>query len=67
MQFRFDANQEYRLDAIASVVDLFEGQPRVEKDLTFVLGADFAAVPNRLELDEAALLRTCMWFRHGVA
>ena len=57
MQFRFDANQEYQLQAISAVVDLFEGQPRVEKDLTFVLGADSAAVPNRLELDETALLK----------
>lgn len=56
MLFRFDANQEYQLHAIAAVVDLFEGQPRVEKDLAFELGASFAAVPNRLELDEAAVL-----------
>ena len=34
MQFRFDANQEYQLQAIAAVVDLFEGQMRVEKDLS---------------------------------
>ena len=29
MRFRFDANQEYQLQAIAAVKDLFEGQPRV--------------------------------------
>jgi type III restriction enzyme len=56
MHFRFDANQEYQLQAIAAVVDLFEGQPRVEKDLRFELGASFAAVPNRLELEDDALL-----------
>jgi len=56
MLFRFDANQEYQLQAIAAVVDLFEGQMRVEKDLRFELGAAFAAVPNRLDLDEAAVL-----------
>lgn len=27
MEFRFDANQDYQRDAIASVVDLFDGQP----------------------------------------
>ena len=56
MLFRFDANQEYQLQAIAAVVDLFEGQMRVEKDLSFELGATFPAVPNRLELDEATVL-----------
>jgi type III restriction enzyme len=56
MLFRFDANQEYQLQAIAAVVDLFEGQMRIEKDLSFAMGAAFAAVPNRLELHEAAVL-----------
>ena len=57
MEFRFDAYQPYQLDAIAAVVDLFEGQPRVETDLHFVLGASaIAAVPNRLDLSDDALL-----------
>jgi hypothetical protein len=54
--FCFDANQEYQLQAIAAVVALFEGQMRVEKDLSFDLGASFPAVPNRWELDEATVL-----------
>jgi len=54
MQFRFDPNQEYQTDAIESVADLFDGMPRAELDLNFTLG--FAAVPNRLDLDEASLL-----------
>lgn len=27
MKFKFDANQEYQVQAIDSVTDLFEGQP----------------------------------------
>ena len=29
MQFKFDAHQQYQIDAIDAVVDLFEGQPRI--------------------------------------
>jgi type III restriction enzyme len=57
MQLKFDANQQYQLDAIQAVTDLFDGQPRVETELRFSLGAaGSAAVPNRLEMPEADLL-----------
>ncbi len=55
MQFRFDSKQEYQIHAIEAVANLFEGQPRIEADLTFELG--FAAVANRLDLKEADLLK----------
>ena len=55
MRFKFDANQEYQVRAIESVAGLLEGQPRNEADLSFSLGG-FAAVPNRIDLDESALL-----------
>ncbi len=57
MQFKFDANQEYQLQAIAAVVGLFEGQPRVEVDLAALMAGPVPAVSNRLDLDEAAWLR----------
>ena len=56
MEFRFDANQDYQLQAIAAVTGLLEGQPRIEVDLSFGPGSGFAAVPNRLDLGEPALL-----------
>ena len=57
MEFKFDANQDFQLDAISAVVDLFAGQPRIETELKFSLGASsFAAVPNRLDLTETELL-----------
>jgi len=55
VRFKFDANQEYQVRAIESVAGLLEGQPRNEADLSFSLGG-FAAVPNRIDLDESALL-----------
>ena len=49
--FQFDASQPYQLDAIASVVDLFDGQPKdAEKLVTTLRGA--AALPDA---DQAAL------------
>lgn len=50
--FQFDASQQYQLDAIASVVDLFDGQPKdAEKLVTTLRGA--AALPdsNQAALD----------------
>jgi type III restriction enzyme len=54
MQFKFDSNQDYQIRAIEAVTGLFEGQPRIEVELTFKLG--FAAVANRLNLEESAYL-----------
>jgi type III restriction enzyme len=56
MEFKFDANQEHQVNAIAAVTGLLEGQPRNESSLTFASGAGFAAVANRLDLGEGALL-----------
>ncbi len=39
MKFKFDANQEHQLDAIGSVVQLFDGQPEdAEKLVTTLRG-----------------------------
>jgi type III restriction enzyme len=57
MQFKFDANQEFQLAAVGAVADLLDGQPKINGELHFALGhSAFAAVANRLELDERALL-----------
>lgn len=57
MIFKFNANQEYQITAIESVAGLLNGQNRVEVDLSFALGTGFAAVPNRLDLDEDIILK----------
>ena len=52
--FQFDASQQYQLDAIASVVDLFDGQPKdAEKLVTTLRGATAIDQVNQsaLELD----------------
>lgn len=57
MEFKFEANQEYQVAAVDAVVNLFEGQPHGKIELTFSLGSGVAASPNRLDLDETALLQ----------
>jgi len=42
--FKFDARQEFQLDAIAAVVDLFEGQPADAAALVTTLNPGYAAV-----------------------
>ncbi len=58
MRLKFDANQQFQIQAIEAITDLFQGQARISGGMTFTLGAQssLAAVPNRLDLDEAALL-----------
>ena len=56
MEFKFDATQEYQLNAIAAACGLLEGQPYAPSQLVAPKGASFHAVANRLDLDEPALL-----------
>ena len=53
--FQFDASQPYQLDAIASVVDLFEGQPKdAEKLITTLRGHVFIETDVDVELEGVA-------------
>lgn len=69
--FHFDPRQPFQLDAIASVVDLFDGQPKDAEKLATTLrvevaakegelgldtSQDVGAIGNNLVLDEAAIL-----------
>jgi len=56
MEFKFDPNQEYQVRAIESVTDLLEGQPRNHAQVNLNWGQAFAAIANRLDIDEAAIL-----------
>jgi type III restriction enzyme len=70
MEFKFDANQDFQLEAIEAVTSLFAGQPRIEADLHFSAGvSSFAAVANRLDLNEAELLENlhAVQRRNGIA
>ena len=55
MLLRFEADQEYQIEAVNAVCDLFEGQPRTEADITSS-GGGFPAIPNRLDIVDERLL-----------
>ena len=54
MQLKFDANQEFQIQAIEAIAGLFDGQPRIQTEMRFTFG--FAAIPNRLDLSQKDLL-----------
>src|SRR4051812_4219071 len=65
MRFKFDANQDFQVSAIEAVVNLFDGQPNASLLPPLFVGGNppeageslaFAAVGNRLVLDESGLL-----------
>lgn len=51
MEFKFDANQSYQKEAIAAVVDLFEGQPKDTSTLQTTLSSQLTEVGNQAILD----------------
>jgi len=62
MKIKFDSHQQYQLDAINAIVNIFEGQPRAQGQYELNLSGDsgvlFAelGVGNRLILDPATIL-----------
>ena len=54
MQLKFDANQQFQIQAIEAIANVFDGQPRIQTDMRFTFG--FAATANRLDLSEKELL-----------
>jgi len=68
LQFKFDPNQDYQLEAIQSVVDLFEGLPRFSAE--FALGDEVVAnLPKYESLDESWLYENlyAVQERNGIA
>lgn len=54
MQIKFEANQDFQIQAIEAVTNIFAGQPRAKTQVASALG--FAALPNQLNLTAKELL-----------
>ena len=57
MEFKFDSDQPFQLNAIESIARLFDGQHHLGGELDFELGTGLAAIRNRLEVGSDALLQ----------
>jgi len=63
MKLKFDPNQQFQIDAISAVTDLFDGQPLSESDLEIGfqrrdwIFQNELGVGNRLALDDTELLK----------
>ena len=71
MKIKFDSNQEFQLDAIRSVVDVFAGQPLTRASLQWqsdALGGELLTemgVGNSLALSDEAILRNVRKIQTG--
>ncbi|MCP4265346.1 MAG: DEAD/DEAH box helicase family protein [Candidatus Brocadiaceae bacterium] len=61
MKFHFDPNQQYQLEAVNSIIRVFEGQPMEHGDFSFTIDEKNLLLPadgvgNRLKLSEEQIL-----------
>jgi type III restriction enzyme len=74
MKIKFDASQQYQIEAVAAVVDIFDGQPLNKGDFEILLGASstglFASqtqsefgTGNKLVIEDSTLLKNVLFIQ----
>ena len=66
MKLHFDPNQQFQLDAIDSIVEIFEGQPLNRGNFDFTMTYDLIhedGIGNRLTLSEEQILENVKAFK----
>ena len=56
MKFKFDANQDFQLEAVNSIVDVFEGQEKASADRVIARSGLLGIYPNYLSLTKEEVL-----------
>jgi type III restriction enzyme len=65
MEFKFDANQEFQVQAVDAICDLFDGLIHVQAQVSFNAGTfTLASIANRLDLDAVTLLKNLQDVQH---
>ncbi len=67
MKLHFDPHQQFQLDAINSIVGVFEGQPLSHGDFSFTIDSKqiisaIGGIGNQLTISEEQILKTCIVF-----
>jgi len=57
MKFKFDPNQDFQIDAINAIVDVFEGQEKASADKVIAGGGLLGIYPNYLSLSKEEIFR----------
>src|SRR3989344_4932741 len=57
MKFKFDANQDFQIEAVNAIVDVFEGQEKASADRVIAGGGLLGIYPNYLSLSKEEIFR----------